>query len=106
MVKSQIVVGLFYPSDKSSPNVERQISKQIDVFLNNPLSNSIFDTLAVDSNVNNIGTFSVSNLFDNKSFSGSFLRKFKKVSTSQIKGYFGWGGLLLNISGRRADTLG
>ena len=46
----------------------------------------ILDTLEVDSNTNNIGIFSVSNLSDNKSFPGSFLRKFRRpVSPSGSK---------------------
>ena len=66
----------------------------------------IYDTLEVDNNDNNIKSFSVTNLPDNKSFHGCFLRKSKAVSTSQIKGYFGYRGLLLNILHIRADTLG
>ena len=68
--------------------------------------NVISDTLEADNSDNNIETFSVSNLSDNKSFPGSFLRKSKTVSTSQINGYFGCGGLLLNIPDMRADILG
>ena len=66
----------------------------------------ISDTLEADNNDNNIETFSVSNLSDNKSFSVSFLRKSKTVSASQINGYFGCGRLLLNIPDMRTDTLG
>ena len=61
--------------------------------------------LQADNNANNIETFSVNNLSDSKSFPGSFLRKFKAVSTSQINGYFVWESLLLNIPDMRADTL-
>ena len=66
----------------------------------------ISDTLKADNNDNNIETFSVSNLSDTKSFPGSFFRKSKTLSESQINGYFGLGGLLLNIPDMRADTLG
>ena len=56
------------------------------------------DTLEAGNNANNIETFGVNNLSDKKSFLGSFFRKAKTVSTSQINGYFGWDGLLLNIT--------
>ena len=64
------------------------------------------DTLETDNNENKVETFIVSNLSDNKSFPESFLKKSKTVSSSQINGHFGWGGLLLNIPDMRADTLG
>ena len=66
----------------------------------------ISDTLEADNNDNNIETFGVSNLSDNKSFPGSSLRKSKTVSTFQINGYFGCGSLLLNIPDMKADALG
>ena len=65
----------------------------------------ISNNVEASNNANNIETFSVSNLSDNKSFPGSFLRKSKTVSASLANGYFGWGGLLLSIPGMRADTL-
>ena len=55
------------------------------------------DTREAGNNANNIETFSVNNLADNKSFPGSFLRKAKTVSASQINGCFGCDGLVLNI---------
>ena len=64
------------------------------------------DTLEAKNNANNIEIFSVSNLSDNESFPGRLLRKSETVSSSQINGYFGWGGLLLNIPGVKTDTLG
>ena len=66
----------------------------------------ISDTLEADNNTNNIETFIVINLSDNKPFHGNFLRKCKPVSTSQINGYFDCGGFLLSIADMRADTLG
>ena len=66
----------------------------------------ISDPLEADNNDNNIETVGVGNLSDNKSCPGSFLRKSITVSISQINGYFGSGGLLLNIPDLRADTVG
>ena len=66
----------------------------------------ISDTLEADKNANKIETFSIIDLSDNKSFLESFLRKSKTVFTSQINGYLGWGGLLLNIPDMIADTFG
>ena len=66
----------------------------------------ISDTLEADKNANKIETFSIIDLSDNKSFLESFLRKSKTVSTSQVNGYLGWGGLLLNIPDMIADTFG
>ena len=66
----------------------------------------ISNTLKAENNDNNTETFSVSNLSDNKSFPGNFLRKSKAVSTSQINAYFDCGGLLLNIPDMRVDILG
>ena len=46
------------------------------------------------------------NLSNNKSSTGSFLKKSQTVFTSQNKVYFSWGGLLLNIPDIKADTRG
>ena len=70
---------------------------------NNPLSNLWSLT---ENNDNNIEAFIVSNVSDNKSYPGRLYRKSETVSTSQINGYFGWEGLLLNTPDVRADTLG
>ena len=64
------------------------------------------DTFEADNNGNNIEIFRVINLFNNKWFSRSILRTSKIVSTSKIKGYFGWGVLLLNTPNVRVDILG
>ena len=66
----------------------------------------ISNTLEADNNDNNIEIFSVSNLSDNKSLPGSFLKKSKSVFTSEINEYFGSGGLRLDMPDMRADTLG
>ena len=55
----------------------------------------ISDTLEAINNDNNIETFSVSNLSDDKSFPESYIRKSKTVST-----------FLLNMPDMRADALG
>ena len=62
----------------------------------------ISDIFEVDNNDKNIETFPVSNFSDDKSFPENSLY----ISTSQINGYFGCEGLLLNILDMRVGILG
>ena len=55
-------------------------------------------TELADNNANIIESFKESNLSDSKSFPETFYRKYNTVLTFQIKGYFDWESLSLNIT--------
>ena len=55
-------------------------------------------TELANNNANIIESFKESNLSDSKSFPETFYRKYNTVLTFQIKGYFDWESLSLNIT--------